>query len=158
MADKARLMKEIIYKALTDEEHPNSTLHDQLKGFQKVLIHDMDESQFADIYAQTIAYGLFVARFNDPTPRTFSRREAEELVPKSNPFLRKLFHYVAGPDLDDRIAWIVDAFQIAVEHNARNWRYIRSILERWAREGKDDGNPPRKDRRRERYGSRDWRS
>ena len=55
-------------------------------------------------------------------------------------------------------AWIVDAFQIAVEHNARNWRYIRSILERWAREGKDDGNPPRKDRRRARYSSRNWRS
>ena len=35
--------------------------------------------------------------------------------------------------------WIEDAFYIAVERNARNWRYIKSILERWAREGKDDG-------------------
>ncbi len=35
--------------------------------------------------------------------------------------------------------WIEDAFRIAVEHNARRWRYIRSILERWARDGKDDG-------------------
>jgi len=35
--------------------------------------------------------------------------------------------------------WIVDAFKIAAEHNVRNWRYIRSILERWAREGKNDG-------------------
>jgi DNA replication protein len=33
--------------------------------------------------------------------------------------------------------WVEDAFRIAVEHNARNWRYVRSILERWAREGKD---------------------
>src|SRR5690606_11393131 len=32
-----------------------------------------------------------------------------ELIPKSNPFLRKLFHNIAGPDLDTRIDWIVDA-------------------------------------------------
>jgi DNA replication protein len=35
--------------------------------------------------------------------------------------------------------WIEDAFRIAAENNARNWRYIRSILERWANDGKDDG-------------------
>ncbi len=32
--------------------------------------------------------------------------------------------------------WIEDAFRIAVEHNARRWRYVRSVLERWATEGK----------------------
>jgi len=36
--------------------------------------------------------------------------------------------------------WIVDAFKIAVEHNVRNWRYIASILERWAREGKNEAH------------------
>ncbi|MFQ6059223.1 MAG: DnaD domain-containing protein [Anaerolineae bacterium] len=48
-------------------------------------------------------------------------------------------------------AWIEEAFKIAVERNARNWRYIQRILERWAREGKDDGKPEgraKKDRRR----------
>lgn len=40
-------------------------------------------------------------------------------------------------------AWIEEAFKIAVERNARNWRYIQAILERWAREGKDDGKPRR---------------
>ncbi|MDD5055713.1 MAG: N-6 DNA methylase [Candidatus Peribacteraceae bacterium] len=109
MADKAKLMKLIIFNALNDPDQPESTLHDQLTAFQKILIHDMTESTFADVYAQTIAYGLFVARFYDPCLDSFSRREAEELVPKSNPFLRKLFHHIAGPDLDHRIAWIVDA-------------------------------------------------
>lgn len=37
-------------------------------------------------------------------------------------------------------SWIEEAFTIAAEHNARNWRYVRAILERWGREGKDDGN------------------
>src|ERR1019366_330001 len=49
------------------------------------------------------------ARLHDPTPTTFSRQEAAELIPKSNPFLRKLFGYIAGPDIDDRIKWIVDS-------------------------------------------------
>ncbi|MGB5932605.1 MAG: DnaD domain protein [Anaerolineae bacterium] len=40
-------------------------------------------------------------------------------------------------------AWIEKAFKIAVERNARNWRYIQAILQRWAREGKDDGAPKR---------------
>jgi DNA replication protein len=43
--------------------------------------------------------------------------------------------------------WIEEAFLIAAERNARNWRYIRAILERWAGEGKDDGRSG-KDRRR----------
>ena len=33
--------------------------------------------------------------------------------------------------------WIEDAFRIAVENNARNWRYIDAILRRWAAEGRD---------------------
>ncbi len=35
--------------------------------------------------------------------------------------------------------WIEDAFRIAVEQNVRKWAYVRSILERWASEGRDDG-------------------
>jgi predicted helicase len=107
MAGKARLMKDIIYNAVTNEAE--TTLKDQLDAFKKILIHDMDESTFADIYAQTIAYGLFAARLNDDTPETFSRQEALQLVPQSNPFLKKLFGYIAGFELDDRLVWIVDA-------------------------------------------------
>lgn len=47
-------------------------------------------------------------------------------------------------------AWIEEAFKIAVERNARNWRYIQAILERWAREGKDDGKA-RGDSKEDRY-------
>ena len=46
-------------------------------------------------------------------------------------------------------AWIQEAFQIAVEQNKRAWAYVRSILERWAREGKDSG--PRSEGDRQRY-------
>jgi hypothetical protein len=51
---------------------------------------------------------MFGARLHDKTLATFSRVEALELMPKSNPFLRKLFTYVAGPELDERIRRTVD--------------------------------------------------
>lgn len=111
MAGKARLLSDIIGKALTSDEvnHEDSTLKDQMLAFKQILIHDITPQGFADVYAQTIAYGMFAARLHDPTLGTFSRQEAAELIPKSNPFLRKLFGYIAGPDIDDRIKWIVDS-------------------------------------------------
>lgn len=110
MAGKARLLSDIIGNALTSDEvnHENSTLKEQMSAFKKILIHDITPKGFADVYAQTITYGMFAARLHDPTLRTFSRQEAAELIPKSNPFLRNLFGYIAGPNIDDRIKWIVD--------------------------------------------------
>lgn len=110
MAGKARLLSEVIEKALTSDESnsENSTLNDQMNAFKQILIHDITPKGFADVYAQTISYGMFAARYHDPSLPTFSRQEAYELIPKSNPFLKKLFGYIAGLDLDDRIKWIVD--------------------------------------------------
>jgi len=111
MAGKARLLADVIELALVSDEtqEENSTLKEQMNGFKLVLIHDITSRAFADIYAQTIAYGMFAARLHDATLPTFSRQEAAELIPKTNPFLRKLFGYIAGPDIDDRIKWIVDS-------------------------------------------------
>ncbi len=111
MASKAKMLESVIEQAVTSDEHneADSTLKDQMKAFKEVLIHDIKPSEFADIYAQTIAYGMFAGRLHDPTKKDFSRKEAAELIPKSNPFLRKLFQHIAGIDLDNRISWIVDA-------------------------------------------------
>ena len=105
MAGKARLLFDIKEKSLTsyEENKENSTLKEQMLAFKEILIHDFTPQSFADFYAQTIAYGMFAARLHDPTLNYFSRQEAAELIPKSNPFLRKLFGYIVGPDIDDRI-------------------------------------------------------
>jgi predicted helicase len=109
MATKARLMANIIENALNSEEtDDNNSLDGQLKGFREVLIPNITHREFADIYAQTIAYGMFAARLNDETSEKFTRAKAASLIPHSNPFLRKLFHYIAGFDLDERIRWVVD--------------------------------------------------
>ena len=110
MAGKAKLMADVIEKSLNndDQEGNRSQIKSQMLSFQQMLIHDIDNKSFSDIYAQTIAYGMFAARYHDPTLPTFSRMEAAELIPKSNPFLRKLFQDIAGFDLDTRLTWIVD--------------------------------------------------
>lgn len=110
MAAKARLLQNIIENALNSDEKSaeNSSLMGQFETFKSVLIHDLDTRSFADIYAQTLAYGMFAARYHDLTPNDFSRYEAAELIPKTNPFLKKLFTYIAGPDIDERIKRTVD--------------------------------------------------
>lgn len=110
MAAKARLLQDILERAITSDEETqeNSSLKGQYDTFRQVLIHDLAPAGFADIYAQTLAYGMFAARLHDTTLDDFSRQEAAELIPKSNPFLRKLFSYVAGPDIDERIKTTVD--------------------------------------------------
>jgi predicted helicase len=110
MAAKAVLVKDVMGRALIkDIEAKNeSELTAQYDAFKEHLIHDITAADFADIYSETIAYGMFAARLHDTTLDTFSREEALTLLPKSNPFLRSLFGYIAGQELDDRIEWIID--------------------------------------------------
>ena len=107
MARLAHMIRDLIVAAF-DKEPEGGNLHAQLVAFRDNLIPDLSISQFADMYAQTIAYGLFAARCTTQTGVAFTRFDAALNMPKTNPFLRKLFQYIAGYDLDDRIAWLVD--------------------------------------------------
>ena len=107
MAALAQLMRNAISLAFQSEEGGGS-LHIQMEGFKQVLLPDLSNEQFADMYAQTICYGLFAARCNEKPGITFTREHAAYDIPKTNPFLRKMFNYIAGPDLDERIVWVVD--------------------------------------------------
>ena len=109
MAAKAHLLADAVKSSIAiDGEDGDSDMAAQLRAFRNVLIHDLKPEEFADIYSQTIVYGLFTARLNDQTPEDFSRQEAAELIPKSNPFLRKIFQSIAVYDLDESISWIVE--------------------------------------------------
>jgi len=110
MAGKAKLLQNILESAITSDEQTqeDTSLKQQYETFKSILIHDLTPTGFADIYAQTLAYGMFAARLHDTTLDDFSRQEAAELIPKSNPFLRQLFSYVAGPNIDERIKTTVD--------------------------------------------------
>ena len=107
MAALAQLIRDAIGQALKDQDC-GGMLRQQLQSFQRVLISDLNEAQFADMYAQTICYGLFAARCNTDQISSFSRETAAFRLPKTNPFLRGIFHQIAGTELDERITWAVD--------------------------------------------------
>ena len=107
MADAGKLIRdEVFARAFAKDSHSN--IKEQLTGFRKFLIHDMEAPQFVDIYTQTIVYGLFTARLHDETLSDFSREEARDLIPLSNPFLRQLFDYVCGANFDKNLVWVLD--------------------------------------------------
>jgi len=152
MAAKARLLANSIKSALDEDEQASNDsisggsggLGGQLRGFREVLIPKITHKEFSDIYAQTIAYGMFAARLRDDAvarfivpsinnDQVFTRVKAAQLIPQSNPFLRKLFQYIAGYDLDSRISWMVDALA-----DLFNCTDIPSIQEEF---GKKDHDP-----------------
>ncbi len=106
MARIARLLHDLI-RGVFAQEGQTGDLHSQYDAFKKILISDLSVDQFSDMYAQTIAYGLFAARCNH-NGQDFTREHAGRQLPKTNPFLRKLFNSIAGADLDERISWAVD--------------------------------------------------
>jgi len=106
MAKLAQLIHGLITQAFRSEQGEGE-LHAQFEAFRKVLIESLTIEQFADMYAQTLAYGLFAARCNAPAAG-FTRQSAASQLPRTNPFLRKLFNSIAGPDLDPRVSWAVD--------------------------------------------------
>jgi len=107
MARQAHMIRNLIIAAF-EKEPEGGSLHTQLVAFRDNLIPDLSVGQFADMYAQTLAYGLFAARCTSKNGASFTRLDAAINLPRTNPFLRKLFQYIAGYDLDDRIAWLVD--------------------------------------------------
>lgn len=118
MADRARPIRRTIHIALEQdiESGSQTTLSDQYQAFRETLIHDLSTEDFADIYAETIAYGLFAARYNDTTPEDFSLREAAEKVPQTNPFLRQFFLQIAAYEKDARLDWVLNNFADLFRH------------------------------------------
>ena len=114
LAGKTALIRDVILNALQQDLDQDTDLAAQFGAFQEHLIEEITRQEFADLYAETVTYGLLAARLNDDSPEDFSRSEALELLPRSNPFLRSFFTYIAAADLDDRISWIIDDVAFAL--------------------------------------------
>ncbi|WP_131830958.1 type ISP restriction/modification enzyme [Mycobacteroides abscessus] len=108
MGAKSRRVRDDILTILKTNTDPKADVAAMLRLMRETLVHDLDNARFADMYAQTLIYGLFVGRYNDDTPATFDRHEARRLVPKTNPFLLHFFDYIVGPSFDEHLARAVD--------------------------------------------------
>lgn len=115
MASKARLLRDSISYILQKEKGPGP-LHDLLAAYREVLITGLSDDDFADLQAQTAAYGLFAARcLHDKGGQAFTRQSA--VFAKTTPFLRDVFGRIAGPGIDTRIAWIVDDIALLLDRS-----------------------------------------
>ena len=105
LARRTRELQTQISTTLTDE---NSHIYGMFTAFKELLIATLTPDDFADMYAQTLAYGLFAARCTLANGTNFSRHTAAEALPRSNPFLAELFYHVASPRLETNVTYILD--------------------------------------------------
>ena len=107
MASKTRLLRTAIDQILTKDADNALTLKGLFASYREVLINGLSVTDFADLQAQTAAYGLFAARCLHSGPASqFTRQSAAFEV--TTPFLQEVFELVAGPRAESRITWIID--------------------------------------------------
>lgn len=116
MGGKAQRIRDNVSQFLGTQSEQNKELLRVYEAIKKMLVHDLTTETFSDMYAQTLVYGLFVARYYDDSADTFSRQEARDLVPASNPFLQHFFDHIAGPNFDKRLSYIVDELCEVFQH------------------------------------------
>ncbi len=117
MARLTHFIRDMILTAF-EKESASATLRDLYKAFEKALIPDLPIPQFADMFAQTLAYGLFAARVNHHGPMgSFKRLGAASEIPKTNPFLRQLFETITGTALDEEpfVGFVDDLAQLLAD-------------------------------------------
>jgi len=117
LAQLAHLIRDSIALAF-QTGNASEVLKDWRAVFAQTLLPELadegKEAEFADMFAQTLAYGLFSARVMSASSRQFTLAEAAKLIPKTNPFLRDFFDLITGPKLDDEpfIGYVQDIVTI----------------------------------------------
>ena len=88
-------------------------VRDLYAASKQALVPDLAEDTFADMFAQTLAYGLFAARVNHQ-PGPFRWQDAAYQIPQTNPFVRQLFDLVVGPSMTDEpfVSFVDDLAQL----------------------------------------------
>lgn len=108
LAKRTRFLKdEVIFQELEEEEKKGKG---NILGFYKIfkehLISGLTKEDFADLYSQTITYGLFAARTR--TENGFNRKLAYDKIPKTIGILRDVFKFISLGDLPQQMEWIID--------------------------------------------------
>jgi predicted helicase len=108
MGGKAQRIRDNVIAFLQTEGTDKDELIRMRKFIKEHLIENFTDEDFADMYAQTLVYGLFAARYNDDSLVSFSRQEARDLVPATNPFLKSFFDHISGTTFPRRLELIVN--------------------------------------------------
>lgn len=129
LAKRTRFLCDVVGQQLVQEKDTPGVLTGFFEAFQTYLIGTLTPEGFADLFAQTITYGLFAARIRSGDG--FSRRAAFDNIPHTIGVLRDLFRFISLGELPEQLAWCVDdiAEVLAVADAPR-------ILDRYFHEGK----------------------
>lgn len=129
LAKRTRFLREVVAQQLYQEKEDPGTLAGFYEAFQTYLIGTLTPEDFANLFAQTITYGLFAARTR--AGDDFSRQAAFDNIPHTIGVLRDLFRFISLGDLPEQLAWCVDDITevLAVAD-------VHGILDRYYHEGK----------------------
>jgi len=108
LAKRTRFLKdEVTINELRKEEaEGRGDILGFYEAFHKYLIHGLTSEEFADLYSQTITYGLFAARTR--AGEGFTRKLAFDLIPRTIGILREVFRFISLGDLPAQMGWIID--------------------------------------------------
>ena len=108
LAKRTRFLKDqvVIEELREEEEKGGGFILSFYEAFQKYLIGGLTKEAFADLYAQTVTYGLFAARTR--CENGFNRKLAYDYIPETIGILRDVFHFISWGDLPQQMEWIVD--------------------------------------------------
>ncbi|MCJ7515178.1 MAG: N-6 DNA methylase [Dehalococcoidia bacterium] len=108
LAKRTRFLKEqvVIEELREEEEKGTGFILGFYEAFQKYLIGGLTKEAFADLYAQTVTYGLFAARTR--CENGFNRKLAYDYIPETIGILRDVFKFISLGDLPQQMEWSVD--------------------------------------------------
>jgi hypothetical protein len=131
LAKRTRFLKdEVIAQELREEEQTGKGfIRGFYKAFKDYLISSLTESEFSDLYAQTITYGLFAARTR--SENGFNRKLAYDNIPETIGILRDVFQFVSLGSLPQQMEWIIDDISEILSVTD-----IKKILHQYFHEGK----------------------
>ncbi len=131
LAKRTRFLKdEVVIQELKKEESlGKGFISGFYEAFRQYLIRGLSREEFADLYSQTITYGLFAARTR--SENGFNRKLAYDNIPRTIGILRDVFKFISLEDLPQQMEWIIDDISevLAVTD-------VRNILTQYFHEGK----------------------
>ena len=112
MARITHMIRNIVEEGFR-QNHVSQGVSDLYDATRKALVPNLEQDTFADMFAQTLAYGLFAARVNHEFGR-FRWQDAVYLIPHTNPFVRQLFDLVVGPSMAEEpfVSFVEDLAQL----------------------------------------------
>jgi predicted helicase len=132
LAKRTRFLRdEVISVELEQHEIGKGKLYGFYNAFKKYLIANLNEKDFADLFSQTITYGLFAARTRSTD--NFNRKLAYDYIPKTIGILRDVFSFISLGDLPTQMEVMVD--DIAEVLNAAD---VKNILRQYYSAGKGE--------------------